>query len=63
MRKWIVLLLLVFIGCVPEKSDTRFNQDGRYFERFEVDGMPCLWVGGYKGGVTCDWTKHDLTIR
>ena len=67
MRRALVaaLVALTLVSCQPDAEGVevgtldqgRISGDINYVV---IDGMPCLvWTSGYKGGLTCDWTKWE----
>ena len=63
----IVAVLAILISGAflpdPPRVEKVITEDGFQYERFVIDGMPCIYVEetrGYSGyaGLTCDWAKN-----
>ena len=67
MKKLFSFMLIVFCvlsmsACLPELEDGQIYFEGNTstYEVFEIEGMPCLLVDGFRSfGVTCDWTQWE----
>ena len=57
----VLVIAVVLIGvsaCQPVLSEPQNTTPmGMEYEYFEIEGMPCFWVGAASGGPSCDWSK------